>query len=44
MAQRIAILGLGTMGMGMAKDLLKTGFAVSAYKCAKANAVLHSIW
>lgn len=29
--QRIAILGLGTMGMGMAKNLLKAGFTVSAY-------------
>ena len=30
MTQRVAILGLGTMGMGMAKNLLKGGFAVTA--------------
>ena len=31
MTQRVAILGLGTMGMGMAINLLKAGFAVTAY-------------
>lgn len=38
MAQRIAILGLGTMGMGMARNLLKAGFAVSAYNRTPAKA------
>ncbi len=31
MTQRVAVLGLGTMGMGMAKNLLKAGFPVTAY-------------
>jgi 3-hydroxyisobutyrate dehydrogenase len=39
MTQRIAILGLGTMGMGMAKNLLKAGFTVSAYNRTLAKAV-----
>ncbi len=39
MTQRIAILGLGTMGMGMAKNLLKTGFSVAAYNRTHAKAV-----
>jgi 3-hydroxyisobutyrate dehydrogenase len=39
MMQRIAILGLGTMGMGMAKNLLKAGFTVSAYNRTPAKAV-----
>ncbi len=39
MMQRIAILGLGTMGMGMAKNLLKAGFTVFAYNRTSAKAV-----
>ncbi|MDE3186169.1 MAG: NAD(P)-dependent oxidoreductase [Acidobacteriota bacterium] len=31
MTQRVAILGLGTMGMGMARNLLKAGFSVAAF-------------
>lgn len=31
MTQRVAVLGLGTMGTGMAKNLLKAGFPVAAY-------------
>lgn len=38
MTQRVAILGLGTMGMGMAKNLLKAGFAVKAYNRTSAKA------
>ena len=38
MTQRIAILGLGTMGMGMAKNLLKAEFSVSAYNRTSAKA------
>lgn len=38
MTQRVAILGLGTMGMGMAKNLLKAGFAVTAYNRTQAKA------
>jgi len=38
MTQRVAILGLGTMGMGMAKNLLKAGFAVTAYNRTAAKA------
>jgi len=38
MTQRVAILGLGTMGMGMAKNLLKAGFIVAAYNRTTAKA------
>ena len=38
MAQRVAILGLGTMGIGMAKNLLKAGFSVAAYNRTRAKA------
>lgn len=38
MAQTVAILGLGTMGMGMADNLLKAGFAVTAYNRTRAKA------
>lgn len=38
MTQRVAVLGLGTMGMGMAKNLLKAGFSVAAYNRTKARA------
>jgi 3-hydroxyisobutyrate dehydrogenase len=38
MAQRVAILGLGTMGMGMAKNLLKAGFSLAAYNRTRAKA------
>jgi 3-hydroxyisobutyrate dehydrogenase len=38
MTQRIAILGLGTMGIGMAKNLVKTGFSVTAYNRTRAKA------
>jgi 3-hydroxyisobutyrate dehydrogenase len=31
MSQKVAILGLGTMGSGMAANLLKAGFSLSAY-------------
>ena len=36
--QTVAILGLGTMGMGMAKNLLKAGFTVHAYNRTRAKA------
>src|ERR1051325_6446332 len=36
--QTIAILGLGTMGMGMAKNLRKAGFTVHAYNRTRAKA------
>lgn len=38
MNQQVAILGLGTMGLGMAKNLLKAGFAVTAYNRTRAKA------
>ena len=38
MTQRVAILGVGTMGMGMARNLLKAGFFVSAYNRTHAKA------
>ena len=38
MTQRVAILGLGTMGMGMAKNLLKAGFTVTVYNRTSAKA------
>lgn len=38
MAERVAILGLGTMGMGMARNLLKAGFQVNAYNRTRARA------
>lgn len=38
MKQQIAILGLGTMGMGMAKNLLKAGFPVTVYNRTRAKA------
>ena len=38
MKQTVAILGLGTMGMGMAKNLLKAGFTVHAYNRTRAKA------
>jgi 3-hydroxyisobutyrate dehydrogenase len=38
MKQNVAILGLGTMGLGMAKNLLKAGFAVSAFNRTRAKA------
>jgi len=38
MTQRVAILGLGTMGIGMAKNLLKAGFPVTAYNRTRAKA------
>jgi 3-hydroxyisobutyrate dehydrogenase len=36
--ETVAILGLGTMGMGMAKNLLKAGFTVHAYNRTRAKA------
>jgi 3-hydroxyisobutyrate dehydrogenase len=36
--QRIAVLGLGTMGMGMARNLLKAGYSVTAYNRTRAKA------
>ena len=38
MTMRVAALGLGTMGAGMAKNLLKAGFAVSVYNRTRAKA------
>ena len=38
MAQRVAVLGLGTMGMGMAKNLLKADFSVAVYNRTIAKA------
>ncbi len=38
MGQMVAILGLGTMGMGMARNLLKAGFEVTAYNRTRARA------
>lgn len=38
MKQKVAILGLGTMGTGMAKNLLKAGFQVTAYNRTRAKA------
>ncbi len=38
MTQRVAILGLGTMGMGMAKNLLKAGFTVAVHNRTSAKA------
>lgn len=38
MAESIAILGLGTMGSGMAANLLKSGFSVSVYNRTAAKA------
>jgi 3-hydroxyisobutyrate dehydrogenase len=36
--QRVAILGLGTMGIGMAKNLLAAGFPLTAYNRTRAKA------
>ena len=38
MAENIAILGLGTMGTGMATNLLKAGFPLSVYNRTAAKA------
>jgi 3-hydroxyisobutyrate dehydrogenase len=38
MTLRVAVLGLGTMGMGMAKNLLKAGFSISVYNRTRAKA------
>jgi 3-hydroxyisobutyrate dehydrogenase len=38
MTQRVAILGLGTMGVGMARNLLKAGFSLTAYNRTRAKA------
>lgn len=38
MNQRVAILGLGTMGAGMAKNLLAAGFPVTVYNRTRAKA------
>ena len=38
MSQQVAILGLGTMGAGMAKNLLSTGFPVTVYNRTRARA------
>ena len=44
MAENVAILGLGTMGAGMAANLLKAGFALSVYNrtTTKARALTDS--
>jgi 3-hydroxyisobutyrate dehydrogenase len=36
--QRVALLGLGTMGFGMAKNLLKAGFPLTVYNRTRAKA------
>ena len=38
MAEKVAILGLGTMGAGMAANLLKAGFSLSVYNRTAAKA------
>jgi 3-hydroxyisobutyrate dehydrogenase len=38
MTQKVAILGLGTMGAGMAKNLLSAGFTVAVYNRTRARA------
>ncbi len=38
MSQAVAILGLGTMGMGMAKNLCKAGYSVSAWNRTRSKA------
>jgi 3-hydroxyisobutyrate dehydrogenase len=38
MGQQVAILGLGTMGAGMAKNLLSAGFSVTVYNRTRAKA------
>src|SRR5438477_10686545 len=38
MAQRVAVLGLGTMGSGMAATLLKAGYDVTVYNRTPAKA------
>lgn len=38
MTQRVAILGLGTMGAGMAHNLLKSGFPVTVFNRTRAKA------
>jgi 3-hydroxyisobutyrate dehydrogenase len=43
MTQRVAILGLGTMGIGMARNLLKTGFSLTAYNRTRAKADLLAV-
>ena len=44
MAENVALLGLGTMGAGMATNLLKAGFSLSVYNrtAAKAKALTTS--
>ena len=36
---RAAVIGLGSMGLGMARSLLKAGFAVAGYDVTAENAV-----
>jgi 3-hydroxyisobutyrate dehydrogenase len=38
MTQQIAILGLGTMGTGMARNLLRAGFSLTVYNRTRAKA------
>ena len=38
MAKRVAVLGLGTMGSGMAASLLKAGYDVTVYNRTPAKA------
>ena len=38
MTQRVAILGLGTMGVGMAKNLLRAGFPLTVYNRTRSKA------
>ena len=44
MKDNVAILGLGTMGAGMASNLLKAGFSLSVYNrtVAKAQALTNA--
>ena len=42
--QRVALLGLGTMGAGMAANWLAKGFAVSVWNCTPAKAQALAGW
>ena len=45
MNKNVAILGLGTMGAGMAANLLKAGFSLTVYNrtAAKAQALIDAV-
>ena len=42
MAENVALLGLGTMGAGMAANLLKAGFSLTVYNRTAAKAQVNS--